>query len=314
MQNRLIVLLFIVVLITGCGCNNSQSKKEQESNSSSQSKQMSYLVVPEPPAMLDTEAKKVDYLLSNYWENYNFSDSLYAKNVNYTEKPLAMYFKIMSTTNHTQFNKYLSNLVLKLESADTVVFDKFTSLAEEMLYDPNSPIRCETIYYRLTELLTKSQRVDNLVKDKYQKQQEMIAKNQPSKPASNFTFTDYSGSKKRLYDVKAEYLLLMFYHPDCHACAETIAELKNSPFFGHKELKILAIFPETNEKLWRERINMIPKEWICGFDKTGVLEEKKLYDLRPSPSLYLLDKNKVVILKDARMDEIAGYLARALKL
>ena len=58
---------------------------------------------------------------------------------------------------------------------------------------------------------------------------------------------------------------------------------------------------------------MIPEEWICGFDKTGVLVAKKLYDLRPSPSLYLLDKKKSVILKDARLDEIAGYLAGAIK-
>lgn len=99
----------------------------------------------------------------------------------------------------------------------------------------------------------------------------------------------------------------MFYHPDCHTCAETIAELK-TPHFTHKELKILAIFPERDEKLWRDKIGMIPEEWICGFDKAGVLEAKKLYDLKPSPSLYLLDKS-LLILKRCRLDEIAGYLA-----
>lgn len=313
MQNRLILLLFIAAITTGCGCNNNQSNSEKEQANNISNEQSSYLVIPEPPAMLDTESEKIDYLLTNYWANYNFNDSTLARKDNFTSKPLAMYFKIMSTASQSQFPKYLSTLVTQLESADTVIFDKFTSLTEDLLYDPNSPIRCEIIYYRFTELLSKSKRVDNLVKDKYQQQRVMISKNQPGKQASNFTFTLKSGGVRSLYDLDADYLLLMFYHPDCHTCAETIAELKNSPFFTHKELKILAIFPERDEKLWRDKIGMIPEEWICGFDKTGVLVAKKLYDLRPSPSLYLLDKKKSVILKDARLDEIAGYLAGAIK-
>lgn len=36
---------------------------------------------------------------------------------------------------------------------------------------------------------------------------------------------------------------------------------------------------------------------------------KNLYDLRAIPTLYLLDKNKTVLLKDATLQKVEQYLA-----
>ena len=60
MQNRLILLLFIAAITTGCGCNNNQSNSEKEQANNISNEQSSYLVIPEPPAMLDTESEKID--------------------------------------------------------------------------------------------------------------------------------------------------------------------------------------------------------------------------------------------------------------
>ena len=41
----------------------------------------------------------------------------------------------------------------------------------------------------------------------------------------------------------------------------------------------------------------------------AMLQTKNLYDLRAIPTLYLLDKNKTVLLKDATLQKVEQYLA-----
>ena len=51
------------------------------------------------------------------------------------------------------------------------------------------------------------------------------------------------------------------------------------------------------------------QEWTNGYDKELVIKNKNLYDLRAIPTLYLLDKNKTVLLKDATLQKVEQYLA-----
>jgi hypothetical protein len=52
-----------------------------------------------------------------------------------------------------------------------------------------------------------------------------------------------------------------------------------------------------------------PEEWYNGFDPDYVLREGDIYHIRAIPSLYLLDKEKRVILKDAPENKIFERIA-----
>ena len=52
-----------------------------------------------------------------------------------------------------------------------------------------------------------------------------------------------------------------------------------------------------------------PDEWYNGFDPDFVIRTDILYNVRASPSLYLLDKDKTVLMKDAVTDRVLNYLA-----
>lgn len=51
-----------------------------------------------------------------------------------------------------------------------------------------------------------------------------------------------------------------------------------------------------------------PKRMVNGYVKNSVIKEKNLYDLKAIPTLYLLDKDKKVLLKDATVAQIDQYL------
>lgn len=57
----------------------------------------------------------------------------------------------------------------------------------------------------------------------------LITMNRPGSIAADFTYTLPSGAQKRMHDIRSPYTLLLFYNPDCHGCAETLAAMRLPP-------------------------------------------------------------------------------------
>ena len=75
-----------------------------------------------------------------------------------------------------------------------------------------------------------------------------------------------------------------------------------------KKLLVLSINPDEELHDCRKHLNEFPKEWINGYDKKFTIKEKQLYDLKAIPTLYVLNKEKAVLLKDATTQAIEEYL------
>ena len=88
--------------------------------------------------------------------------------------------------------------------------------------------------------------------------------------------------------------------------------LKHAPIINQlleqKRLTVLSIYPDEELDEWRKHLNEFPKEWVNGYDKTFAIKEQQLYDLKAIPTLYLLNKDKTVLLKDAPAQTIEEYL------
>ena len=72
-------------------------------------------------------------------------------------------------------------------------------------------------------------------------------------------------------------------------------------------LKLLAVTPEADYEEWMN--HAYPSNWLVGYDKEEVIYEQRLYDIQRLPCLYLLDKNKRVLLKEADYDRLCKYLS-----
>ena len=103
--------------------------------------------------------------------------------------------------------------------------------------------------------------------------------------------------------MKAEYVLLVFGNPDCTACRELVESMSSVPEISALEasgrLKVVDIYIDQEIDLWKERMASYPKYWIIGYDPDYVIRQDIIYDVRAVPSIYLLDKDKTVLLKDA---------------
>ena len=52
-----------------------------------------------------------------------------------------------------------------------------------------------------------------------------------------------------------------------------------------------------------------PESWYNGFDPDFVLRNNDIYNIRAIPSLYLLDKEKNVLMKDVPENVLFNYLS-----
>lgn len=303
--NIIPVLCFLLL----CSCKNGNASS-QSTNETIQDTIKS-ITLPAIPAMMTAPEQRADFLVKHYWDNVNFADTNYIHHPEVTEQAWADYCDIL---NHVPLETAQEAMRKTIErtNIDKKVFTYITDLADKYLYDPNSPMRNEEFYIPVLDAMLDSPLLEEIEKVRPKARRELAQKNRIGTKALNFNYTLASGAQGSLYQLQAEYILLFINNPGCHACTETIDALRNAPIINQlleqKRLTVLSIYPDEELDEWRKHLNEFPQEWINGYDKKFAIKEQQLYDLKAIPTLYLLNKEKTVLLKDATAQAVEEYL------
>ena len=59
---------------------------------------------------------------------------------------------------------------------------------------------------------------------------------------------------------------------------------------------------------WKAYSGQYPKNWSSGYDPEFSIRESVSYNVRAIPSLYLLDSEKKVLMKDAPQERVLGFI------
>ncbi|MBR2856603.1 MAG: DUF5106 domain-containing protein [Bacteroidales bacterium] len=308
-----IISVIAVVSIAGCG----QRKAEQ----------FQALPFPDvmPPAMMEDPQDRADYMALNMWNSLADPsrtypcDSLLVSGVRKAdvEQKFANWVQVLGMSSRPVADKSVGRLydrALACEKKDTSsnVFETFASLVEKYLFDPNSPLRDEDLYGAYASRLAAYEGYTEVQKGKYARDARLCALNKVGSKATDFRFADRRGKMRTLYGVKAPYTLLFFSNPGCEACMSIINVLKDDPqisgMISSGRLKVLNIYIDEDLDAWRSYMPIYPEEWHNGFDPDFVIRNETLYNVRAIPSLYLLDSEKTVLLKDAPENRMFEYL------
>jgi len=189
---------------------------------------------------------------------------------------------------------------------------KFFNLTEYFFYHPNSPFRNDDILIPALEVVVSTPLLDSTEKQRPLFMLDMVLKNRPGDQAGNFSFvravrnfpyTDDPSSVEYLYDLEAEYILVIFINLGCPSCNQVKEEIIRSELINQmvetRKLVILTVYPDKDLEGWQENLTELPAEWIHSYNPDGEIRNGSIYDLKAIPTLYLLDKNKRVMVKDA---------------
>ncbi|MEI6679537.1 MAG: DUF5106 domain-containing protein [Mariniphaga sp.] len=302
----LISLILIYLLVISCLHPTGKHQESTPLNQVSNGYQP-----PVIPLMLNSPEQKSAFLVEHYWDNFDFKDTSQLKDITIQEQIFADFLGIVTQVSPQKASHGIKILMNRAEiSQNTSLF--FYRMAEKYLFHPNSPLRNDSLYEKFLELACGSMVIDSVSKFRFQKQYEMAQRNKPGHKATDFNFTLKNGSHSMLYHINAGLLLLYFYNPECAECKVIRSKLTQSKLILQLEAKglirILSLYTDKELNLWENHYSELPGSWINGYDKGTVIQQKELYDLKAIPSLYLLGGDKTVLLRDATIEQIEGYL------
>ena len=308
-----IAVACLSLILSACSSSPKKQGKEEAKNTEVKSFQ-----APEIPPVYTDQRERAKYLVTHYWDKFNFADTSLIWMPEITEQAFVAFLQVLPYVSYTDAEKEISGMLDKALSADTLMFAYFTVLYDKYLYNPNSPMLNEELYIPVLKYIVNSERVGEIDKMRPAFRLEMALKNRVGNSATDFTYTLPSGKKGKLSGINADYTILFFNNPDCNACRAIKAEVEASGVVknllnvkvqgNRKKLVFLSVFPDPELEVWRRMLPEQPKEWICTYDDGQVITKERLYDLRAIPTFYLLDREKRVLLKDAPFRIIEAYL------
>ena len=268
-----------------------------------------------------------DYVLDHFWDAYLdttghwFCDSTHIGGVNdrILATQLASFLSILENSPREKAGAVMSAFFDQLEryqAADTAsnVFSWVTDAVEYYLYDPNSEIRSEELFLPFVSRLAQSPFAKEDLRARYAHEAEVCATNRIGAPAKDFTFVDIRGRRHTLYGERAPLTVLLFVNPGCHACEEVVSAFEGEAVKARVrdgKLRILGIYIDEDIRAWKDHAAELPPHWINGYEPDGLIRSDQLYFVRGIPSIYLLDADKRILMKDALPEAVAAYVENA---
>ncbi len=318
MVKKLIISACVLLAAVSCGGPKAPSAPTYRS-----------FPLPDPaPVMVSDEAERIAYSIDHFWDKYlaaqAVTDSAAVLGVRNgeIEKSFATYVALLNLVPMDQAKKSVADLFRRIESKQaeddsSLFYLRFTEIVSRYLYDPNSPIRNEDFYLPFVEGMAKSRFTREDMIPAYSYEARMCRLNPYGSKVADFKFKDIDGRVHSLYGIGAAHTILFFSNPYCPNCKEIMDEFISFENFNWwistGDLAIASIYIDKEIEEWREYQPNYPDNWITGYDHNYIIREDVLYNVRAIPSLYLLDAEKRVILKDAPQEQIVQYLSRKLQ-
>jgi len=253
---------------------------------------------------------KIEFLKEHFWDNFDFSDSL------------ILYTPIFVSKIEDYFALYENPKLSRDEQEDV-----FKIPAEKILQ--KTQVKESTFSFTLEKILNDFEKYGlynlyDFVAEKYlhelscvnvkrlddmKKKLEQIKTLAIGNMAIDFQIT----SKLNLFDIKKDFVLLIFWDSSCPFCLKTLSEFK-SIYEGteSRNFEIVGISLDTNSSSFKKSILERGYSWIsvCDFQgwNSSVVND---YNITATPTLFLLDKKKKIIARPMSVSQFLQKIKKA---
>jgi thiol-disulfide isomerase/thioredoxin len=264
------------------------------------------------------------YYKNHYWDGISFMDARVIRTPFFPKKLERYYreiipqaadsiikdadYKILLARTSPEMYKYLLNWLTdeyinpKYMGQDAIFVHLFENYHSKGLTNWLNEKQMETISRRAYMLMA------NLIGEK----------------GADLDMVDSTGKPSSLYNLEADYTVLVFWDPNCGHCKEEIPRIDSIYQASWKKhgVKIYAVLTQDEkEDLRNAWVNYIKEhhlgEWTHAYQtremeaadrKSQVAGFRQLYDVTMTPTIYLLDKEKHIIGKKLTWEQLNDFL------
>ncbi|MDR1348030.1 MAG: DUF5106 domain-containing protein [Prevotellaceae bacterium] len=298
-NKKVFLILFLSVSIS---CNNATQNKIDGTAD---------FTLPKLPVVITDKQESHKYIALNYWNDFNFVDSTAYRQT--TNQIFEDFLTVLQYVDLQTIQQSMETMMLKAES-DSIAYIRFVNICERYLYGANSPYRSDELYIPVLQSIIGTNIIDENYKIIAEYRLQMAMKNRTGEAVADFEYTLETGTTHKLYDIKTDFILLFINNPACNACKQYTEHIQNSiiiqQLLKEKLLTVLAVYPDEDLDEWKKYKTQMPANWINACDKKLAIRNGEIYDLRAIPTLYLLNKDKKVLLKDTFVASVEKYFDR----
>lgn len=129
--------------------------------------------------------------------------------------------------------------------------------------------------------------------------------------APNMIMQDTSLQLVSMYNIKANFLILLFWDPDCGHCEQEIPKLHEFYLRAREEygIEVMAVCSDTSLVKWKSAIKKKKTTWInVDGPRTLTGNYHQQYDITTTPEIYILNERKEIIAKHLRHDQVESFI------
>lgn len=310
---KLIPSIFLLALaLVACGSGGTEKSATSGASADSLTHQpVAELPMPEIPDSLQSPDSRVDYALTHFWDAMDFADPAMAADSALVEQTFSNFISILPYVSDDSRRKAVTMLLDRAARGSDEAYSFIISTAEHYLWEADSPFFSEELYLPFVDYIIACGGDDAAVAE-YRR--EVIMKNRPGSQAPDFKAVSRDSRPVRLSDNGSRPTLLMFYEPDCERCLAAIDILSSDNSLADAvaagKLRVLAVYVGDNRDLWQSHAATLPDAWEVAIDRPMTIDDQALYDIRATPSFYLIDDRGTILLKDAPLTQITTLLSR----
>ncbi len=267
--------------------------------------------VPENPNPADSTFA-YRYYKAHYFDNVDFSDGRLIRSPMLHQK---IDFYVSDKLTYPIVDSIITSVdkVVELARADPDIY-QYTVVTLVNRYAKSKIMGHDAIYLHMAMKYYLSGQTwwsDSATIEKIEREVALMRWNQVGQPAVNLIMEDTSGQQKTLSQIGGEYIVLYFYSHTCGHCKK-VSPVLNDLFLEYRNqgLQVWATDIDSDHAGWKKYVQESGFDWLHTFDKAGNTHFRTYYGIQSTPTIYLLDRNKKIVLKKVDVETIGEYLER----
>lgn len=261
------------------------------------------------PESVDT-TNQYRYFKDHYFDNIDLSEAGLLYTPIYYNK-LEFYFDKLVHPHYDSVIQDVSALLNKLDKSNKELY-RYTLSRLLSKFESSKLITHENVFYFIGDEYyfnrTPPEGTSEEFLKKLRERLDKIKTCRIGQQAMDFIAKDKDGNFRSLSQMNYDFTILIIYDPHCGTCKKTMKQLSEY-FEAHKNKHNVGIYSaSTNERKDDDKIT-VPNDprWVDVFDSNGY---RSLYDSYSVPLIYILDKNKKILMKRVSVEQVEDIIER----
>lgn len=269
--------------------------------------QDTYFQYPQAPDNLATLQERTTYLVAHFWDRCNIESALSSRDK--FKKAFTDYVSFMPYANADTIHSSISSLIKSVKKSPENMLI-LGQIAEETLYGDSAAIWSDELYLPFAQAVVDTKKIPETYKARFRHHANILSKSQLGMVIPSFKSFDRYGKRTSVTDtISTPLTLLMVNDPECEDClfvkTRLSANIKANQLISERKLTIVSIYPDNADSYWKDAAKNYPDNWIA----IAAPEVDSCLDLRMTPSIYILDKDRRIIAKNIDIDSALTFIS-----